>query len=78
MIKVYTLPNCKYCDRAKTILKQHNIEFEEINLKDPKNREAREYYRSLGVKTAPIIVSEDWIIKDYNDKTLLEYLGDIV
>jgi glutaredoxin len=59
MIKIYTLPNCSHCDKAKKILKEKNIEYEEINLKEPKNREAREYYRSLGVKTAPIIVSLD-------------------
>ena len=58
MIKVYTIPNCEYCDKVKDYLRSKNIEFEEINLKAKENREARAFYRSLGIDVAPVVTGE--------------------
>jgi len=80
MIKLYTVPNCSYCTKAKTILNELGIIYQEINLKQKENFEARNYYRSLGVKTAPIIAhinedgKEDWIILEFNEDVLREKL----
>lgn len=75
MIIIYTVPKCKYCIRAKEILNQKCIKYEEINLADPKNRDAREYYRSLGVKFAPIIkYSNGLIMKEFDENKFIEAL----
>ena len=34
MIKIYTVPECEFCDKAKKFFSKRNIEFEEINLKE--------------------------------------------
>jgi len=71
MIEVYSVPNCKNCKAAKEHLDELGIEYEEINLKEKDNREARAFYRSLGVKTAPIITNGDkWILTEYDEETL--------
>jgi len=79
MIKVYTVPDCKFCKDAKKYLKDHNIEFEELNLKKKENRSARAFYRSLGVKTAPIITgvdknNDEWILVEYKEDELKKLL----
>lgn len=40
MIKVYSKHNCMQCEMTKEFLKQHNVEFEEINIEE--NEEALE------------------------------------
>lgn len=72
IVKVYTLKNCKYCDKAKEYLKEQNIECMEIDLSAKENREARKYYRSLGVTVAPIITGfkdngDEWIICGFDE-----------
>jgi len=74
-VKIYTVPDCKFCEKAKSIIKKKNTEYEEFNLKKPENREARKFYRSLGVKTAPIIVGvdkngEEWILMEFDEESL--------
>jgi glutaredoxin 3 len=73
MIKVYSMNNCKYCEKAKEYLKEKNVPFEEINLSAKENREARKYYRELGIHVAPIITGLDkknleWIIWGFDEE----------
>jgi len=72
MIKVYSINNCKCCEEAKKYLREKNISFEEINLSAKENREARKYYRELGIKIAPIITGVnkknlEWIIWGFDE-----------
>ena len=32
MIKLITREECSYCDQAKTLLKQHNLEYSELQI----------------------------------------------
>ena len=73
MIKIYYKPNCRYCKTAKEYLASKNIEFEEIDLTKKENREARDYYRSLGVNLLPVIEGDNWILPGW-DKEALEVL----
>lgn len=68
MIRVYSVNNCKYCEQAKEYLKERGVPYEEINLSDKKNGEARKYYRSLGINIAPIITEDSWIIYGFNEE----------
>ena len=80
MITIYYKPGCGLCSEAKKYFISNNIEFEAINLSEGKNREARKYYRSLGIKDLPVIAYEDSngitnILQSWNDdvrKTLNE------
>jgi len=77
-ITIYTTPNCKYCQEAKNIISKYFIEYNEINLKKKENRKAREFYRSLGIKTAPVIViksnGEEIILSEYDSEMLEEMI----
>jgi len=80
MIKLYTVPNCDNCNKVKSFLEERNIKYVEINLKLRENREARKYYRSLNIKTAPVIVGDndgdEWIITGYDEKSMELLIGD--
>jgi len=68
VIRVYSMKNCKYCEQAKEYLKERGIPYEEINLSDKNNGEARKYYRSLGINVAPIITENSWIICGFDEE----------
>jgi len=34
IIKIYTTPFCPYCELAKKFFKEHNLEYQEINVAD--------------------------------------------
>lgn len=74
MIKLYTMPNCNNCEKVKSYLKDRNINYIEINLEKKENRDARKFYRSLRIDTAPVLVGtnngEEWIITGYNKKKM--------
>lgn len=79
MIKIYTVPNCERCKEVKKYMTNNNIEFEELDLKHKENREARAFYRSLGVKTAPVIIGNDkkgkeWILTEYDKDIFIELM----
>lgn len=79
MIRIYTVPDCECCMEAKKLLKSRKIDYEEYNLKEPKNRDARAFYRSLGATSAPIIVKkngeDEMVIVDYTKEKLIKLLG---
>jgi glutaredoxin len=37
MIKIYTIPDCKYCNELKVLLNTNNIQFIEVNVDLPEN-----------------------------------------
>ena len=81
MIKVYYVPNCDFCKQAKRMLFDYNVEYEELNLKDKQHREARAFYRNLGLDTLPIIVDkigDDEYVLEFNklEEHLKEHYDD--
>jgi len=73
MIKLYSINNCNHCLEAKKYLNKKGIKYTEINLSSKENGEYRKYYRSLGIKEAPIITGtnkntdKDWIIFGFEE-----------
>ena len=53
---VYTKKNCPKCEMTKQYMDTLNIEYETIDVAD--NEKAREYVKSLGFQTLPVVVSE--------------------
>lgn len=56
MLVVYTKNNCPYCDMAKALLTEEEIEFETINIEDDDT--AREFLISEGHRTMPQIYED--------------------
>ena len=76
MIKIFTKKDCNQCANVKEFLNLKGLEWEEINLSEKDNREARAYYRSKGYETLPIIEGDGWTIQGYNEILLEEFTSD--
>lgn len=59
MLKVYSKSNCPFCDRAKHLLTQKGIMYEEVRVDlDP---DAREFIMQAGHRTVPQIYLRDQV-----------------
>ena len=54
-IEIYTTSICAYCDRAKQLLRKHNLSFEEINVSSNILKREEMLKRSNGRQTVPQI-----------------------
>ena len=73
---MYTTDWCPYCIRAKALLEQKGLEFEEVNLADDPN--FREQIQALtGGWTVPQIVVDGTPIGGYDDLRRLDKAGEL-
>lgn len=56
MTKVYTKNGCIQCKMTKKLMNQMKIAYKEINIDE--NKEALDYLKEKGVKSAPYIETE--------------------
>ena len=54
-VLIYTGPSCPYCVAAKTLLKNKNISFEEINLGEQRDKMNEMLQKSGGRRSVPQI-----------------------
>lgn len=75
-VRVYSTLICPYCIRAKLLLKQRGIAFEEIDVTgDP---EARRWLReTTGRKTVPQIFIDDEPIGGFEELRTLDRSGEL-
>ena len=83
---IYSKPNCTYCDKAKSLVKKLNMDYEEkVFGKDFTTPE--ELYEAVGkqVRTMPQIKVDGKLIGGYNqlveyfaDKGLVNFKGEII
>ena len=72
-IVVYSKNMCGYCVKAKSVLKNKGLEFEEINIEE--KPEAREFVINEGHRTMPQIYIDGNSIGGYNE--LLKYVDTL-
>ena len=73
-VKVYSTPVCPWCHRAKDFLKEHGIEFEDIDVS--RDHEAgREMVEKSGQMGVPVIEIDGEIVIGFNRERLAELLG---
>ena len=73
---MYTTDWCPYCIRAKALLEQKGVEFEEVNLAgDPKFRE--KIQALTGGWTVPQIVIDGTPIGGYDELRRLDQAGEL-
>jgi len=72
-IKVYSTSSCPYCQMAKEFLKEHRIEFEDINVQeDP--AAGQEMVRKSGQYGVPVIDIEGEIIVGFDKERIKQIL----
>ena len=73
-VKVYGTERCPYCHMAKDFLKEHKIEFEDIDVGS--NQEAaREMVEKSGQMGVPVIMIGDEIIVGFDRERIKQVLN---
>jgi glutaredoxin-like YruB-family protein len=73
-VKLYTMPTCPYCDQVKEFLREHNIEFEEVDVQADEAA-AKEMIQKSGQAAVPVIDIEGKIIVGFDREKLSKVLG---
>jgi glutaredoxin 3 len=72
-VKVFTSPSCPYCFTLKAYLKEHKVEFEEIDVsQDEKARE--EIVEKTGRMELPVIQIDDKIVAGFDKEKICKLL----
>jgi glutaredoxin-like YruB-family protein len=73
MVKVFSTPACPYCVALKGFLKEHNIEFEDIDVSQ--NMEAqKEMIDKSGQYEVPVLDIDGEIIVGFNQERIKQLL----
>jgi len=75
-VQIYSHPGCGYCHRAKYLLDEKGIQYEEINLAIQTNR-FEEMIERTGRKSLPQIIINDQPIGGFDDLSALNATGDL-
>ncbi|MCD6568678.1 glutathione S-transferase N-terminal domain-containing protein [bacterium] len=73
-VKVYSTPSCPWCRTVKEFLKNHNIEFEDIDVSVDQDA-AKEMVLKSGQMGVPVIEIDENIVVGFNKPLLEELLG---
>ncbi len=74
MVKVYSTPVCPYCVALKAFLKEHNVEFEEIDVsKDEKA--AREMIEKTGQMGVPVLEVDGQFVVGFDKERISKLLA---
>ncbi len=76
-VEIYTSPFCPYCWRAKRLLAQKGVTFEEIDLWREPERRAEMIARAQGRTTVPQIFINGRAIGGCDELTALERAGEL-
>jgi len=71
-VTVYTMEFCPYCVRAKALLKERGIPFQEVMVDDEDDAQWDELFKKSGLKTMPQIFNGEKVIGGYNDLAALD------
>ena len=71
-ITIYSLKVCPYCIKAKNLLKQRGLSFEETMMDDWSDQQWDDQEKKNGMKTAPQIYAGDKLIGGYSDLETLD------
>ena len=75
-VTLYSADWCPFCNRAKKLLTDRNIDFEEINV-DEKPGAREEITKKTGHKTIPQIFIRDEFIGGYTELSALNESGEL-
>jgi len=72
---VISIAGCKSCEKVKEYLDSKDIEYDEVDLSEKSNREARRHYRDSGYRLLPVIECNGWVVEGCNIELLEEYIN---
>ena len=74
MIKVFSSPFCIYCSTLKQFLKEHNVEFEDIDVSQDQEA-AKEMIEKSKQMAIPVVEIDGEIVVGFDKKRISELLG---
>jgi glutaredoxin 3 len=66
-VTIYTMNYCPFCERAKALLKQKGVPYEEVRVDDDDDAQWDALYQRSGMKTMPQIFADGQIIGGYTE-----------
>jgi glutaredoxin 3 len=66
-VTVYTMDYCPYCERAKALLKQRNIPFEEVRVAEDDDKQWEALHQRSGMRTMPQIFAGERLIGGFSE-----------
>ena len=76
-VEIYTTPYCGFCHRAKSLLKDKGVEFDEVNIVYDTSRRAEMIMRANGQNTVPQIFIENQHVGGCNELYGLDAKGKL-
>ena len=76
-IDIYTGPMCPYCTKAKELLEQKNLSFNELYIGDDFKIMEEMLDRSGGKRTEPQIFINDFHVGGYDDLYAIDRSGEL-
>ena len=74
MVRLFVTPSCAYCFTLKEFLKEHNIEFEEVDVSQ--NKKAREeMIERTGKMEVPVVEIDGQIIVGFDKEKICKLLN---
>ena len=73
-VKIYTATGCPRCKKTKDYLKEHNIDFEEINVSNNQDR-VKELQEISGKMSTPTLVIDGEVIVDFDQEKIRKALN---
>lgn len=74
-VTVYGTSWCPYCKEVRTLLKKHNIAFQDLDIEQ--SEEALNQFSQLGGEGVPVIVFNDSMIQGFHKDLLLEKVSQL-
>lgn len=71
-LKVYTGENCPYCVRAKALLKERGIDYQEVKLGWDDDQAWDDLAKKSGMQTVPQIFNGETLIGGYTELAALD------
>ena len=73
-IIIYSTPNCHFCNSAKELFKENNLEYEEINVAENPDKR-KEMIDMTGQMGVPVIRIENDVYVGFDEVGIKEKLG---
>jgi glutaredoxin-like YruB-family protein len=73
-VSVYSTPTCPFCKQTKAFLKEHSIEFTDIDVMADQDK-AREMIQKTGQLGVPVTDIDGEIVIGFDQKKLSQLLG---
>jgi glutaredoxin 3 len=67
LVKVYTMSNCPYCLRAKKLLTDRGIPFQEVLVPEEDDAQWEALFKLSGLRTMPQIFAGDRLIGGFSN-----------